>query len=103
MAFSIPSEALAVFPLAGCRGTTPEYTAPQSKASIDETTVTLDQLYDGAWSQLINFTSSRFFAVDNYEKDPGLMTLSFSSDPGRFVTCGNISTDSPPSYEGGHV
>jgi hypothetical protein len=89
--------------LAGCGVTTPDYTAPQSSASMDKTTVTLDESYDQAWEQLINFTSSRFFAIDNYEKDSGLMTLSFSSEPGRFINCGQISTDGPPSYEGDYV
>jgi len=70
---------------------------------MDNTTVTLDQSYDEAWDKLINFTSSRFFAIDNYEKDSGLMTLSFSSGPGRFIECGDISTDGPPSYEGDYV
>lgn len=82
------SALLTVFLFAGCGVTTPDYTAPQSKASIDNTTVTLDQSYDQAWDQLIDFTSSRFFAIDNYEKDSGLMTLSFSSEPGRFIDCG---------------
>jgi hypothetical protein len=94
---------LAILLFSGCGVTTPDYTAPQSSASIDKTTVALDQSYDETWDQLINFTSSRFFAIDNYEKDSGLMTLSFSSEPGRFVECGEISTDGPPAYEGDYV
>lgn len=95
--------ALTFLLISGCGVTTPDYTAPQSSASMDNTTVTLDQSYDEAWDKLINFTSSRFFAIDNYEKDSGLMTLSFSSEPGRFIECGDISTDGPPSYEGDYV
>jgi hypothetical protein len=65
--------------------------------------VVVDQSYDEVWEGLISFTSQRFFAIDNYEKESGLMTLSFSSDPGRFIECGEISTDGPPSHEGNYV
>jgi hypothetical protein len=92
---------IAVFFL-GCGVTTPEYTAPDPEPA-GQTSVAVDQEYDDVWEGLISFTSQRFFAIDNYEKESGLMTLSFSSDPGRFIECGEISTDGPPSYEGNYV
>lgn len=89
--------------LTGCGVTTPEYTAPQSSAESVTTSVIMDESYNEAWDKLINFTSARFFAIDNYEKESGLMTLTFSSEPERFVECGTISTDGPPAYEGDYV
>jgi predicted small lipoprotein YifL len=93
---------LALFLLSGCGVTTPTYEPPEP-TSADETSVVIDQNYDETWDELIQFTSQRFFAIDNYEKDSGLMTLSFSSEPERFIDCGKIDTDGPPSYEGAYV
>jgi hypothetical protein len=80
--------------LTGCGATTPEYTAPQPSAESVTTSVIMDESYNEAWDKLINFTSARFFAIDNYEKESGLMTLSFSSDPARYVDCGTVGTGS---------
>ena len=93
---------LVVALLTGCGVTQPTYEAPQRADSV-QTSATVDQSYDETWDHLIQYTSQRFFAIDNYEKDSGLMTLSFSSDPSRFVDCGYIETDGPPSYEGPYV
>jgi len=88
--------------VSGCGVTTPDYTTP-SAPDYDQTSVTVEEGFDSTWDGLIQFTSQRFFAIDSYEKDSGLMTLSFSSDPARFVDCGTISTDGPPAYEGDYI
>lgn len=88
--------------LIGCGVTTPEYTAPDTQPA-EKTTVTVDKPFDEVWQGLISFTSQRFFAIDSYEKASGLMTLTFSAEPERFVDCGSISTDGPPSYEGSYI
>lgn len=84
---------LLAFIFTGCGATAPEYTAPQS-STTEATSVMIDEPYDATWDKLIDFTSARFFAIDNYEKDSGLMTLSFSSNPERFVDCGTVGSGS---------
>ena len=86
----------------GCGVTTPEYNAPPAEDN-PPASATLNQGYDDAWNSLISFTSERFFAIDNYEKESGLMTLKFSANPSRFVTCGEIDTDGPPAYSGPYL
>ena len=44
---------------------------------------------DEVWNALIDYASESFFSINTYEKDSGLMTLSFTSTPERFVDCGN--------------
>ena len=38
---------------------------------------------DKVWSALIDYATESFFSINTYEKDSGLMTLSFSSEPRR--------------------
>jgi hypothetical protein len=90
---------LAVLFIGGCAAAS-EYTPPQP-AEEPSTSVAVEQSYDEAWSDLIQYTSQRFFAIDSYEKESGLMTLTFSSDPVRFVDCGDVKEQG--SYEGSYV
>lgn len=87
--------------LTGCGVTQPTYTAPE-ESPIESTSVTVDAEFDEAWSTLIGYASQRFFAIDSFEKDSGLLTITFSSDPDRFINCGMYKTDSP-SYEGTYI
>lgn len=87
--------------LTGCGVTQPTYTPPEESA-IESTSVTVDAEFDEAWSTLIDYASQRFFAIDSFEKDSGLLTLTFSSDPSRFIDCGMYETDGP-SYEGTYI
>ena len=87
--------------LTGCGVTQPTYTPPEGSA-IESTSVTVDAEFDEAWSTLIDYASQRFFAIDSFEKDSGLLTLTFSSDPSRFIDCGMIKDDAP-RYEGTYI
>ena len=52
-------------------------------------TVQFNNSKDEVWNALIDYASESFFSINTYEKDSGLMTLSFTSNPERFVNCGN--------------
>lgn len=56
--------------------------------------------FDETWSALINAVSSDFFELQNYEKDSGLLTLSFDPDgPAEYVNCGYWTKESTDHYE----
>jgi len=81
---------LATLILASCAVAPTTYTPP-SDASVaaSKYTVILDKSFNEAWAALISHAASSFFAIDQFEKDSGLMTLSFgSSNPAQFVDCG---------------
>lgn len=45
--------------------------------------------YDTTWSALIDYASSNFFSIENFEKASGLLILSFeATDLSRYVDCG---------------
>lgn len=60
--------------------------------------------FDKVWEALIDHASGTFFAIENFEKESGLLTLSFgASDIGRFVDGGQwISTWRSASGQPGH-
>jgi len=76
----------------GC-ASAPKYVGPDP-SSASKTSVNIARTYDETWSRLIQYASQRFFAIDDYEKESGLMTLSFSGDPNRFINCGTVGTGS---------
>jgi hypothetical protein len=50
--------------------------------------------YDDAWKKLIAAASQSFYAIDTYEKDSGLMTLSFGSgNINAYIDCGTMATN----------
>lgn len=85
-------------------GCAPVYNAPQNQTNVqDKYSRTVNMSYDKTWITLVEYASSNYFAIDNFEKDSGLMTLNFGSqDPSLFVDCGMIKFPDG-SYEGPFV
>lgn len=87
--------------ITGC--TTGSYTAPNTTEVKPFETV-VNASYDTVWTALIDHASQNFFAIDNFEKDSGLLTLSFgSSTPSRFVDCGHWVVSGMKTYNGLYV
>jgi hypothetical protein len=85
--------------LVGCA--TPQealYNPPNSVTDFSNSIV-INKPFDDVWSSLIRYTTSEFFGIDNFEKDSGLITLSFSAkDIDKFITGGNFQV-----VEAGHI
>lgn len=47
-----------------------------------------DHRKDDVWDALIDYAAHAFFAIDSYERDSGLMTVSFTATPETYVDCG---------------
>lgn len=66
------------------------YELPTHKGSKEKYETIIYAPYDKVWSQLIQYAGQTFFAIDNYEKASGLITLSFgTSNPEKFITGGH--------------
>lgn len=66
----------------------PKYLAPAPNLRSDYYKV-IPVEYDEAWNAMIDYVSSTFFAIDNFEKDSGLLTLKFGdSNVANYVDCG---------------
>lgn len=77
---------------AGCVSTA-SYTPPAPQTDRDKSySATIDRPYDETWSALVRYAAGTFFAIDNFEKDSGLLTLSFGSDnASAFIDCGRMA------------
>ena len=71
-------------------GPTGTYVEPFGKYS-ESYSYDVNAGFDEAWSALIDYPSTAFFGIDNFEKDSGLLTLSFGvEDPNQYLDCGTI-------------
>ena len=72
----------------------PTYTQPNRYLTQQEKYArTINKRFNEVWTALIDYSAGTFFAIDNYEKDSGLLTLSFGADnPSDYVDCGHIKT-----------
>ena len=80
--------------LASC--VTTGYTPPTSKNSA-KNTFTINKSYDETYSSLVDVLASTFFAIDNFDKASGLITLSYSAsgDVSKYIDCGNWVNENP--------
>lgn len=73
----------------GCASTS--YVLPENKCSKEDFSIVVNKGYDQVWENLIKYSADTFFGIDNYEKDSGLLTLSFySTKASDFVTGGYL-------------
>lgn len=85
---------------ASCSITTASYEAPKVVSESESWTRTIDQPFGIVWEALIDHTSGTFFAIDNFEKDSGLLTLSFgASGIGEFVDGGHWTFKRTPGTD----
>jgi hypothetical protein len=81
---------LVLLPLCvGCA--TAEYRAPEPPKDLANFTRTVNRSFDETWDALIEYCGGTYFGIDEFEKESGLLTLSFgATKPSHFVTGGHI-------------
>ena len=71
---------------------------PTSQPKQQANQVTLNKNFDDTWEDMIEFISTSYFGIESFEKESGLLTLSFGAEnPGRYIDCGSIAG---PFYNG---
>ena len=55
------------------------YTPPDESNPVTNYSVTVDKGFETTWDALMDYAVSTFFRVVNYEKESGLLTLSFGA------------------------
>lgn len=67
-----------------------KYTPPIVDNSHENYSRTINKSFDDTWKALIQHSASTFFGIENFEKESGLITLSFgASNPSDFITGGH--------------
>lgn len=74
--------------LAACAGKV-EYTPPRSTTKTVNST-TVDRSKDETWASFIPRLGKEYFVINNLDKDSGLINISYSGNPQKYVDCGYI-------------
>jgi hypothetical protein len=66
------------------------YTPPLLASDSEAWVRTVDRPFDEVWTALVDHISGTFFSIENFEKESGLLTLSFGAKQiGQFVDGGH--------------
>ncbi|PJA96227.1 MAG: hypothetical protein CO129_07620 [Ignavibacteriales bacterium CG_4_9_14_3_um_filter_34_10] len=80
--------------LSSCISSKSIYKPPSQENLQNKYIKEFNRPYNEIWDALINYSASTFFGIDNFEKESGLLTLSFgASNPQDYITGGYWKTD----------
>ena len=77
--------------LSSCATNVGKYVPPNTEDTNFTNSVISNKNFDDTWTSVIDFVSGSFFNIENFEKDSGLLTLSFGSrEAENFIDCGDF-------------
>lgn len=76
--------------LVGCAGKL-EYTRPTTLPTLNNSVV-INKGKDELWKTIIPMLGKQFFVINNLDKDSGLINISYSGDPEKYVDCGWVNS-----------
>lgn len=92
--FLFMSLSILILGLSSCVSVKAVYKPPVQETSLNKYSKIINKTYDEVWNSLITYSASTFFGIENFEKESGLLTLSFgASNPQDYVTGGYWKTD----------
>lgn len=86
---SISLSALVLALAYGCAGEY-SYSPPETKTGIGSNVRTVERSRDVVWNALVPELGKRFFVINNIDKASGLLNLSYTGDPARYIDCGQV-------------
>lgn len=66
-----------------------QYTQPKMNYNVIKSK-TVNMSKDQVWKKIISKLSETFFVINNIDKESGLINISYSGDPQKYVDCGEI-------------
>jgi hypothetical protein len=83
--------ALSVAFLAGCAGKV-DYVRPSLAVIQGSNVKVIDRPREAVWTASIPEIGKQYFVINNIDKASGLINVSYSGDPERFIDCGLITS-----------
>jgi len=80
---------LAAAVLAGCAGKV-DYLRPTAFVAPGANVKVINRPRDAVWAASVPEISKQYYVINNMDRSSGLMNLSYSGDPERFIDCGQI-------------
>lgn len=78
--------------LTGCLAGGVTYTPPASRNKPIESSKSVSRAIDSVWKDSVAELGKNFFVINNIDKSSGLINVSYSGDPEKYVDCGFISS-----------
>ena len=82
---------IAVLSLTACAGKM-DYVRPSSQVAPSSNVKSVERTRDAVWAASIPELSKQFFVINNLDKSSGLMNISYTGDPERYIDCGRITS-----------
>ncbi len=83
--------ALAATVLAGCAGKI-DYIRPTTQMTPGQNSKLIQKPREVVWATSVPALSKQFFVINNLDKSSGLINLSYSGDPEKYIDCGRIKS-----------
>lgn len=77
--------------LAGCAGKV-DYIRPSTQMTHGQNIKLIQKPRDAVWAASVPALSRQFFIINNLDKSSGLINLSYSGDPEKYIDCGRITS-----------
>jgi len=77
--------------LAACAGKV-DYMRPTTHPAASSNVKTVERPRDVVWSASVPELGKQFFVINNLDKASGLMNISYTGDPERYIDCGRITS-----------
>jgi len=77
--------------LVGCAGKV-EYVRPAAHMAPGQNTKVIPKARDAVWATSVPALSKQFFVINNLDKSSGLINLSYTGDPEKYIDCGRITS-----------
>lgn len=83
--------ALVASGIVGCAGKV-DYIRPTTQSAPTQNTKLVQKSRDAVWATSVPALSKQFFVINNLDKSSGLINLSYSGDPEKYIDCGRITS-----------
>ena len=82
---------VAVSLVAGCAGKL-DYVRPTTPAAASTNYKIIDKPREAVWNARVPELGKQFFVINNLDKSSGLINISYSGDPEKYIDCGRVTS-----------
>jgi len=77
--------------ICGCSFGNIHYYEPADKPNV-KNVIIINKRFDEVWKEIVPSLGKTFFVINNLDKDSGLINVSYTGDPEKYVDCGKIES-----------
>jgi len=66
--------------------------SPPTRSAYQRNSIEIDKNKDEVWTMIVPALAKNFFVINNLDKESGIINISYSDDPEKYVACGYIES-----------